>query len=134
MMLDPSQPSPRVLVVDVNAITRELLCQSLRGAGVNATGAANAADALETVSDAPPHAVLLAMDSPDADGHDLCRLLPERPDTHRTPIIGLVRGYWADIQRALDAGCDVALIHQRRPEYVLQELQRVLPSRFCAMS
>jgi CheY-like chemotaxis protein len=134
MVGNTTRPPARVLVVDPDAVARELLCQSLNCSGLDATGAANSTDALEAVSDTPPHAVLLAAGLPDGDGYDLCRLLRERPDTHRTPIIALVRAYWADIQRALDAGCDVALVNQRRPEYVLLELKRVLPSHFRARS
>jgi CheY-like chemotaxis protein len=134
MALDTTRPPLRVLVVDPDAVTRVTLCQSLTCSGVDATGAANTTDALEAVADTPPHAVLLATGLPDVDGYDLCRRLRERPDTHRTPIIALVRAYWADIQRALDAGCDVALVNQRRPEYLLLELERVLPSHFRTMS
>lgn len=130
MLLDRTRPAPRVLVVDPNPVTRESLRQSLEGSGVDAAGAAGATDALESVSTTPPHAVLLTLDLPDADGHHLCRVLRERPDTHRTPIIGLVSPVWADVQRALDAGCDVALVKQSRPAYLLRELHRVRPSHF----
>jgi hypothetical protein len=92
MVLNPARPPPRVLVVDDDAVTREMLRKGLKCSGVDATGAANATDALRIVADTPPHAVLLDMGLPDTDGYDLCRLLRERPDTHRTPIIGLPPG------------------------------------------
>jgi len=131
MVLNPRRPSPRVLVVDDDAATLEMWRQCLTRSGVDATGAVNATDALRKVSDTPPHAVLLDMGLPDRDGYDLCRLLRERPDTHRTPIIALTgTPYPADIQRARDAGCNAVLLKPCTAEYVLLELQRVLPSHF----
>lgn len=133
MMLNSARPSPRVLVVDDDAVTREMLRQCLECSGVDATGAASAADALTRVADAPPHAVLLDLGLPGIDGYDLCRLLRERPDTHRTPIIALTgAAHPDDIQRARDAGCNAVLIKPCPPEYVLLELRRVLPSQFRA--
>jgi CheY-like chemotaxis protein len=134
MVLNPTRPSPRVLVVDDDTDTREMLRQCLLCSGVEAAEAANATDALEKMSDALPHAVLLSMGLPDLDGYDLCRLLRERPDTHRTPIIALTgHAYPVDVQRARDAGCTAVLVKPCSPEYVLLELQRVLPSHFRAM-
>ncbi len=131
MVLNPTRPSPRVLVVDDDANTREMLRQCLKCSGVDATAAANATDALREVYDTPPHAVLLDMGLSDVDGYDLCRLLRDRPDTHRTPIIALTgAAYPADIQRPRDAGCNAVLVKPCPPEYVLLELQRVLSSHF----
>jgi CheY-like chemotaxis protein len=124
-----------VLVVDDDADTREMVRQCLICSGVEATEAANATDALEKVSEAHPHVVLLAMGHPEIDGYDLCRLLRERPDTHRTPIIALTgHAYPADVQRARDAGCNAVLVKPCSPEYVVVELQRALPSHFRAMA
>lgn len=72
-----------------DAATLEAWRQCLNRSGVEATHAANGADALRSVSDTPPHAVLLDAGLPDVDFYELCRLLRERPDTHRTPIIAL---------------------------------------------
>jgi CheY-like chemotaxis protein len=122
-----------VLVVDDDAVAREVLRTCLKCSGVDATGAANATDALRKVADTLPHAVLLDMGLRGTDGYDLCRLLRERPDTHRTPIIALTgAAYPADIQRARDAGCTAVLVKPCPPEYVLMELRRVLPSHFRA--
>jgi CheY-like chemotaxis protein len=130
-----TRPSPRVLVVDDDAVAREMLHKCLKCSGVDVTGAANATDALKRVVDRPPHAVLVDMGLPGIDGYDLCRLLRERPDTHRTPIIALTgASYPADIQRARDAGCTAVLVKPCPPEYVLLELRRVLPSQFRATS
>jgi hypothetical protein len=128
MVLNPTRPSPRMLVMDDAAVTREMLRKGLKCSGVDAAGAANATDALRIVADTPPYAVLLDMGLPDTDGYDLCRLLRERPNTHRTPIIGLPPGHSPDVQRALDAGCNAVLVKPCPPEYVFLELRRVLPS------
>jgi two-component system, cell cycle response regulator DivK len=122
-------PPPVVLVVDSDADTREMLRMCLKHYGIEAAEAANAHDALQQVSESLPHAVLLDMALPGIDGYDLCRMLRERPDTHRTPIIAVTGyAYPADIQRAREAGCDAVLVKPCAPQYVLLELQRLLPS------
>jgi CheY-like chemotaxis protein len=117
-----------VLVVDSDADTREMLGMCLKNSGIEAVEAADAHDALEKVSESLPHAVLLDMALPGIDGYDLCRMLRERPDTHRTPIIA-VTGYAfpADVQRARDAGCNAVLVKPCPPQHVLLELQRLVP-------
>jgi CheY-like chemotaxis protein len=122
-------PQPVVLVVDSDADTREMLRMCLDRCGIEATEAANAPEALAKVSESLPHAVLLDMALPGIDGYDLCRMLRERPDTHRTPIIA-VTGYAfpADIQRAREVGCNAVLVKPCAPQHVLLELQRLLAS------
>jgi CheY-like chemotaxis protein len=127
MPQNPTRRPPWVLVVDKDAGTREMLRECLRSSGVDATEVVTATDALKKVSDTPPNAVLLDMAHPDLDGYDLCRLLRDRPDTHRTPIIALTSAHPADVQRALDAGCNVVLVKPCSTKYVLLELRRVLP-------
>lgn len=101
----------------------------LKHYGIDAAEAANAHDALESVAERPPHAVLLDMALPGIDGYDLCRMLRKRPDTQRTPIIAVTGyAYPADIQRAREAGCDVVFVKPCPPQDVIQELQRRLPS------
>jgi CheY-like chemotaxis protein len=134
MTNDAARQPPWVLVVDDGAGIRDMLQEWLKCSGVNAKAAADATDALKKVSDTPPHAVLIDMGHPDVDGFDLCRLLRERPDTHRTPIIGLTRGHSPDVQRALDAGCNVVFVKPCSSKYVVRELNRVLPSQFRAMA
>jgi CheY-like chemotaxis protein len=132
-MFSPTRPPPLVLVVDDDADTREMLRLCLECHGVDATEAANGHDALKTVSETLPNAVLLDMGLPDIDGDDLCRMLRDRPDTHRTPIIALTGyAYAADIQRARDAGCNAVLVTPCPPEHLLLELRRALPSHFRA--
>ncbi len=133
MVLNANRPSPRVPLVDDHAAMLEMWRQCLKRSGVDATGAANATDALSKVSVTPPHAVLLDMGLPDVDSYDLCRLLRERPDTHRTPIIALTGpAPPAGSQRARDVGCNAVLVKPCSADYVLLELQRVLPSHLRA--
>jgi two-component system, cell cycle response regulator DivK len=124
----PPRPPPVVLVVDNDAGTREMLRLWLKNRGIDAAEAANAHDALEKVSETPPHAVLLDLALPGIDGYGLCRMLRERPDTHRTPIIAVTaHALPADMQRARDAGCNAVLVKPCPPQHVLLELQRLLP-------
>jgi len=135
MMGFPPRPPPVVLVVDKDADTREMLRTCLHLHGIESAEAANAHDALRMVSEAAPHAILLDMALPGIDGYDLCRMLRERSDTQRTPIIALTGyAYPADIQRARDVGCNAVLVKPCPPQHVLLELQRALPSHFRAVA
>jgi CheY-like chemotaxis protein len=107
-----------------------MLRMCLNQVGIEAAEAANAQDALTKVSETLPHAVLLDMALPGLDGYDLCRMLRERPDTHRTLIIAVTgHAVRADIQRARDAGCNAVLVKPCPPQHILLELQRLLPLR-----
>jgi CheY-like chemotaxis protein len=70
---------------------------------------------------------------PDMSGLDLCRLLRERPQTERVPILALTG--WAaprDMERATEAGCDAVLSKPCPPEDIVRELQRLVMRRMNA--
>lgn len=79
----------RLLVVDDEPNIRELLSASLRFAGFQVASAANAAEALGSVTRERPDLVVLDVMLPDQDGFSLVRRLREEPERDRLPVIFL---------------------------------------------
>jgi signal transduction histidine kinase/ActR/RegA family two-component response regulator len=115
----------RVLVVDDNVDVAELLSDALRIAGFETLIAHDAQSAIASWRDFRPHAGVLDVGLPDADGYELARRL--RVEHGMTPALIAATGYGqqSDRQRATEAGFDCHLV---KPVSV-QDLVRVLDSR-----
>src|SRR5262249_43285591 len=69
----------RVLVVDDDADTRQLLKRILENYGAAVRTAASAAEALEMIDAAPPDALVADIGMPDEDGYSLVRKIRKLP-------------------------------------------------------
>lgn len=101
----------RILVVEDNEDLASIVCEILRSSGHEARVALDASAAMATAADFRPHAVLLDLGLPDADGCDVARQLRLLPDGAAMRIIAL--SGWnrpEDIARAIAAGCDAHLL------------------------
>jgi CheY-like chemotaxis protein len=65
----------RVLVVDDDPITRDLVCSALRGQGYQEVGVSRVAEALEAAHTFEPHLIVSDMVLPDGNGVDLAHTL-----------------------------------------------------------
>ena len=83
--LDPS--GGRVLIVDDEAINRELLRDLLHTRGHESYEAQSGQQALNLVNETPPDVILLDVMMPDVDGFEVCRRLKAQPSTAPIPII-----------------------------------------------
>jgi two-component system sensor histidine kinase/response regulator len=77
----------RVMVVDDDAATRELLRDLLESMGHQVVEAGNGAEAIRMAVEAPPDAVLLDVMMPGMDGFEVCRKLQQEPRTATVPIL-----------------------------------------------
>jgi two-component system KDP operon response regulator KdpE len=94
----------RVLVIDDEAAIRKLLRMGLRTHGYETIAAANAKEALELLCENPA-LIILDLDLPDIQGHELLRIIRARNES--VPIIVLSsRGDEAGKVQALDLGAD----------------------------
>ncbi len=97
----------KILGVDDNPVSRELIREVLEGADRNVLEAANGKDALELIAEAQPDLVLMDIQMPLVDGFAALRRLRQDARFQTLPVIALtafaMRG---DREKALAAGFD----------------------------
>jgi signal transduction histidine kinase/DNA-binding response OmpR family regulator len=84
---------PKVLVVDDDAGTLELMAATLHTLGIEAQVASSAAQALEMIEQQPPDAVILDLVMPGMNGFDLLHELRARPRWQLLPVF-----VWTSLQ------------------------------------
>ena len=95
----------RVLVVDDDDDTRELVADALARAGVRVMTSASAADALAAIAAEPPDAIIADIGMPAMSGYDLVRQLRADPRLAGIPAIALTAYGGAEARdAALNAG------------------------------
>ncbi|MGA7122242.1 MAG: PAS domain S-box protein [Polyangiaceae bacterium] len=95
----------RVLVVDDNADSAELLAEYLTQIGYDSLVASKPTQALASVRQAVPDAIILDIGLPEMDGYELARTITLELG-HRTPKLIALTGYAqsTDRERAIEAG------------------------------
>jgi two-component system response regulator MprA len=115
----------RILVVDDESAVREAVERALRLDGYDVAVAGDGREALETLDERRPDAVVLDVLMPRIDGLELCRRLRGRGD--RTPVLMLTaRDAVADRVAGLDAGADDYLVKPFALEELLARLRALL--------
>lgn len=79
----------RILVVDDEADTVELVSFNLRNAGFDTSHAEDGAEALKKAKAAAPDLIILDVMLPEVDGLEVCKLLRRDPATARIPVLML---------------------------------------------
>jgi two-component system phosphate regulon response regulator PhoB len=79
----------RVLIVDDDPDIQRLVSYNLSQAGFQVMAASSGRTALDTVQKHPPDLIILDLMLPDVDGMEVCRILRQREDSRRTPIVML---------------------------------------------
>jgi PAS domain S-box-containing protein len=124
----PSLEALRVLVVDDDHDTLEVVKQLLEHAGADVTAAASAEEALAALERAPPDVIVSDIGMPGQDGYDLIRrvrgLTPERGG--RTPAAALTAFTQSDHrQLALAAGFQLYLAKPIEPDELTAAVARL---------
>ncbi|QIB66869.1 response regulator [Kineobactrum salinum] len=101
-----SEPRP-VLLVEDNALNREMLTRRLTRAGLRVIAAVDGEQALALMASEHPAVVLMDMNLPVMDGWTACRHARQDEMLRGIPIIALTaHATEADRCNALAAGCD----------------------------
>jgi CheY-like chemotaxis protein len=97
----------KVLVVEDNYYTRDIITRRLTRNGYQVVAAINGARCLELAHAERPDLILLDMRLPDLSGLQVTQQLKAEPDTSRIPIIAMT-AYQVEESReqALAAGCE----------------------------
>ncbi len=97
----------KILVVDDDVDTVELLVKRLRAEGYDTSGAYDGEQALQAVRQYEPDLIILDIKMPGIDGYEVCRRLKGSEETKVIPIIMLtVKSKVPDKVRGLDIGAD----------------------------
>jgi len=146
--VDPSLPPPsldlrrpeathrladlRVLVVEDEPDTRELVASVLERLGAKVTACATAEDALAKLHDFSPHIVVSDLALPGIDGWEMIRRVRSMPFGRTVPALALsANASLEDAGRALDAGFDVHLAKPITREELVAAVLSVVDVRRC---
>jgi two-component system, cell cycle response regulator DivK len=100
----------RILVVEDNPLSRELLCDWLETEGYEVTSTADLKSAFAAVRSHQPHAVLLDIQVGGEDGLALATWIRQQPTLREIPVIAVTAHAMADErQRILQGGCNACL-------------------------
>ncbi|MBI4324582.1 MAG: response regulator transcription factor [Chloroflexi bacterium] len=91
---------PRILVVDDEPDTVELIEFNLKEAGYEVVTADDGAEAVKKARSAPPDLILLDLMLPELDGLEVCKMLRRHTETVHVPII-MLTAKAAEIDRVL---------------------------------
>lgn len=123
-------PGRRVLVVDDDEASSEVLRHLLELEGIGVVEANDANDALERLRAERFDALVTDIAMPGLDGYDLLARLRADPKLHALPVVALTgAGRVADAHRAAEAGFDAHLTKPVRLDDLLRTLHAVLDDR-----
>jgi len=88
-LLSTEEDRARILVVDDDALVREILADQLAEAGYLVSTAEDGEEALAKVSSESPDLILLDVIMPNLDGFEVCRRLKSDEQTILIPVVRL---------------------------------------------
>jgi len=98
---------PKILVVEDNEWSRDMLARRLSRRGYQVISAADGRRGIAMAHDQFPDLIVMDMSLPEIDGWDAVRRLKADPATRDIPIVALTAHAMAsDRKKAMDAGCD----------------------------
>jgi two-component system cell cycle response regulator DivK len=97
----------KILVVDDNPVSRELIREVLENSDQLVLEAENGEEALERITDENPDLVLLDIQLPVFDGYEVLRRIRSDPGWRKVPVIALTAyAMQKDREKAVAAGFD----------------------------
>jgi CheY-like chemotaxis protein len=121
----PERP-PRVLVVDDEAVIRQLIVINLELEGFEVHEAVDGLDALAKARELDPDVVTLDVMMPGLDGITAARRLRSDPATSRARIVLIsARTRPADLDRGSDAGADAYVTKPFDPDEIVDAVRRL---------
>jgi CheY-like chemotaxis protein len=123
----------RVVVVEDEADSRDILGDLLRAWGADVTTAASAAEALVAFNDAPPDVLVSDIGMPRMDGYELLREVRKRGDREggRVPAVALTAYADAESRRlALESGFDEHVTKPADPKALVAAVARLAGRAF----
>ena len=120
---------PRVLVVDDEAVIRQLIAINLELEGFEVHQAVDGLDAVDMARTVDPDVVTLDVMMPGLDGWATAQRLRADPSTSRARIVMIsARTRPADVERGRDAGADEYVTKPFDPDEVVAAVRRLVPT------
>ena len=121
---------PKLLIVDDEPFTVEMLQSFLQINGYETVGAYNGEDGLVLVKVEQPEAVILDLMLPDIEGYEVCERIRSYPECANLPVLIVsARTDAASKERATAAGANGYMIKPVNFTQLLLELKRLLALR-----
>lgn len=115
-----------ILLVDDNAADRAIFRRILQEGGHLVHELARGEGVLAAVAEVRPHVVVLDVNLPDTDGHEVCRRLRAGPPGSGIPVLMLtVRDRQEDVIAGLTAGADDYVAKDEAGEVILARVDRL---------
>ena len=96
----------RVLIVEDNPISMELLSELVQAEGYGVIPAVSGSEGLSIARAEHPDLILMDIQLPGIDGLTVTRALKAEPETRKIPVVGIsAHALQDDMARALQAGC-----------------------------
>lgn len=106
-MAQQQETPGKILVVDDNQDSRELVIKILKGKGHQFVEAVDGEDALKQVAAEQPDLILMDISLPKIDGYEVTRRLKQNNQLASIPVIALTaHAMKGDMEKALAAGCE----------------------------
>lgn len=97
----------KILIVEDNQDSRELVVKILKNRGYQLIEAVDGEDALEKAITESPDLILMDISIPKIDGYEVTRMLKSRKEFKYTPIIALTaHAMKGDREKAMESGCE----------------------------
>lgn len=120
----------KLLIVDDEPFTVDMLQTFLQLNGFETYGAFNGEDGLILVKVEEPQIVILDLMLPDIEGYEVCKRIREYPQTASLPVLVLsARAEAAAKEQALAAGADAFMVKPVQFPALLSELRRLLEKK-----
>jgi two-component system CheB/CheR fusion protein len=117
------RPGSKIVIIEDNDDSRELLCELLGKVGLDCHGARDGASGLELMEKVRPSVALIDIGLPGIDGYEVAQRLRRQPDRDRMFLIALTGyGQATDRERALAAGFDEHMVKPVQQELLLRVL------------
>ena len=120
----------RLLIVEDNEMSRDLLLRRLARRGYEVLGAMDGIEAIEAARTQRPDLILMDMSLPKMDGWTATQILKSDPLTRATPVVALTaHAMQGDRAKALAAGCDAFETKPVDLARLLETINQLLPER-----